>query len=141
MSRTLKLAAAALLLALPACYHATVQTGLPAGTGVVQQGFAAGWLWGLVPPKPVTTMAQCPSGVSKVETQHSFLNMVVSALTGGIFWTMSIKATCASGGRSAVPNTPEVNVGDNAAPEDVIEAFRRAGDLAVETGGPVFVRF
>jgi len=141
MSRTQKLAVAALLLALPACYHATIQTGLPAGGGVVEQGWAAGWLWGLVPPKPVTTMAQCRSGVSKVETQHSFLNMVVQALTGGIFVPMSIKATCASGGRSEAPGTPEVKVGDNPTAEAVIEAFTRAADLAVETHGPVFVRF
>jgi len=141
MSRTLKLVAVTLLLALPACYHATVQTGLPAGTAVVQQSWAAGWLWGLVPPKPVTTHAQCPSGVSKVETVHSFLNMVVQGLTGGIFVPMTIKATCASAGHAAAPGTPEIKVGDGATPEEIINAFRRAADMAVETHGPVYVKF
>jgi hypothetical protein len=86
-------------------------------------------------------MAQCRSGVSKVETQHSFLNLVVHALTGGIFVPMTIKATCAASGRSAAPGASEIRVGDNPTEADVIEAFRRAADLSVETGGPVYVRF
>ena len=141
MSRVMKLLTAVLLIALPACYHATVQTGLPASNRVVEQNWAAGWLWGLVPPKPVNTMAQCPSGVSKVETVHSFLNLIVQGLTGGIFVPMTIKATCASGGRSAIPGEPEIKVGSNPTEEQVIDAFRRAADLSVETGGPVYVRF
>ena len=141
MSRLLKLVVVSLLIALPGCYHATLQTGLPAGTTVVRQDWAAGWLWGLVPPKPVSTMAQCPGGVSKVETKHSFLNMLVGGLTGGIFSPMSIKATCASGGRSAIPGAPEIKVGANPTEAQVINAFQRAADLSVETGGPVYVRF
>ena len=141
MSRLLKVAVVSTLIALPACYHATIQTGLRAGTEVVRQDWAAGWLWGLVPPKPVSTMAQCPSGVSKVETQHSFLNMLVGGLTGGIFSPMSIKATCASGGRSAIPGAPEIKVGANPTEAQVIDAFQRAADLTVESGQPVYVRF
>jgi hypothetical protein len=141
MSRLPKLTVVSLLIALPACYHATIQTGLPAGRAVVKQDWAAGWLWGLVPPKPVSTMAQCPSGVSKVETQHSFLNMVVAGLTGGIFSPMSIKATCASGGRAELRTVPQINVGDGATQEEIIEAFRRAADLTAESGQPVYVRF
>jgi len=141
MSRLLKLAVVSLLIALTACYHATLQTGLPAGTAVVKQDWAAGWLWGLVPPKPVSTMAQCPGGVSKVETKHSFLNMLVGGLTGGIFSPMSIKATCASGGRSAIPGAPEIKVGANPTEAQVIDAFQRAADLTVESGQPVYVRF
>ncbi|HYT82848.1 MAG TPA: hypothetical protein VEK86_05310 [Gemmatimonadales bacterium] len=141
MFRSLKLTAAALLLALPACYHATIQTGLPAGSQVIEKSFASGWVYGLVPPSPVQAMSQCPNGVSKVETQLSFVNQLVNFLTLGIYTPMWIKVTCASGGRSAGPSTPEVKVGDDATPEDVIEAFRRAADLSVETGGPVLVRF
>lgn len=141
MRRVSKLIVFAVLLALPACYHATIQTGLPAGTGVVRQDWAAGWLWGLVPPKPVSTLAQCPSGVSKVETQHSFLNMVVQGLTGGIFVPMSIRATCASGGRAGLAPSPEILVGDGATQDEIIDAFRRAGELSVKSGQPVYVRF
>ncbi len=141
MSRTLKLTAAALLLILPACYHATIETGLPAGSQVIEKSFASGWIYGLVPPSPVKAMSQCTNGVSKVETQLSFVNQLVNAITFGIYTPMWIKVTCASGGRSAAPSTPEVKVGGNPSSEDVIDAFRRAADLAVETGGPVLVRF
>jgi len=141
MARSSKLLVLGMLLALPACFHATVNTGLPAGTAVVRENWASGWLWGLVPPPPVSTLAQCPSGVSKVETVHSFLNMLVAGLTGGIYEPMSIKATCASGGRAALPGAPEIKVGDDATQEQIIDAFQRAGDLSVETGQPVYVRF
>jgi len=141
MSRVLKLVAAALLVTLPACYHATIETGLPASPQVIEKSFASGWIYGLVPPSPVQTMSQCPNGVSKVETQLSFVNQLVNILTLGIYTPMSIKVTCASSGRSAIPGAPEIKVGNGATPDDVIDAFRRAADLAVETGGPVLVKF
>src|SRR5438034_1390319 len=141
MSRAPKLAVAALLLILPACYHATIETGLAPSTTVVEQPWAMSFIGGLIPPSTVQTQSRCPSGVSKVETKHSFLNMLAGGLTGGIISPMSIKVTCASGGRSAVPATPEIRVGDGATPEEIINAFRRAADVSVETHGPVYVKF
>ena len=141
MSRTIKLLTAGLLLTLPACYHAVIETGLPASATVIEKGFASGWIYGLVPPSPVKAMSQCPNGVSKVETQLSFVNQLVNIITFGIYTPMSIKVTCASSGRSAVPGTPEIKVGDGATSEQIIDAFRRAADAAVATHGPVYVRF
>jgi len=141
MSRALNVVAASLLLTLPACYHATIETGLPASPEVLEQSFAASWIYGLVPPKPVSTMAKCASGVSKVETQLSFVNQLVGILTLGIYTPMAIKVTCASSGRSAAPGAPEIRVGDGASPSAIIDAFRRAADAAVESHGPVYVRF
>jgi Bor protein len=141
MSRTLKLVAVTLLLALPACYHATIETGLPAGNQVIEKGFASGWIYGLVPPSPVKAMSQCPNGVSKVETQLSFVNQLVALLTLDIYTPMAIKVTCAASGRSAVPGAPEIKVGSGATAEQIIDAFSRAADAAVATHGPVYVRF
>ena len=67
--------------------------------------------------------------------------LVVAGLTGGIFDPMSIKATCASGGRAADPGSPEIKVGDGATREEIIDVFQRAGGLSVESGQPVYVRF
>ena len=51
-----------------------------------------------MPPSTVETEAKCGSrGVSKVETQLSFLNLVVGAVTLGIFTPMDLKVTCAAG--------------------------------------------
>jgi len=49
----------------------------------------------LVPPSTVETQQKCPKGVSKVETQLSFPNMLVSFLTLSIYTPMDIKVTCA----------------------------------------------
>jgi hypothetical protein len=82
---------------LAGCFHATVETGAPPATQTVQNDWASGWLWGLVPPKTISTAATCPDGVSRVETQQTFLNGLVHLLTVGIYTPMAIKATCASG--------------------------------------------
>jgi len=141
MARPSKLLVLALLAALPACYHATIETGLSPSNQVIEKGFASGWIAGLVPPSPVSTMSKCPNGVSKVETQLSFVNQLVAWLTLDIYTPMSIKVTCATGGRAEAPGSPEIKIGDGATQEQIIDAFQRAGDLSVESGQPVYVRF
>lgn len=91
------IACAALLVSTAACFHATVETGLAPSTTVIEQPFASGWIYGLVPPSTVSTQAKCPKGVSKVETQHSFVNMLVAFITLDIYTPMDIKVTCAAG--------------------------------------------
>ena len=84
------------LLLLPsACYHATVNTGLRPGTTQIENQWASGWIFGLVPPSTVETMERCPAGVARVETQHSFANQLVNFLTFGIYTPIEIVVTCA----------------------------------------------
>jgi len=86
------------LLLLPsACYHATVTTGLRPSAVKIENRWASGWIYGLVPPKVVETMGRCPSGVAQVDTQLSFVNQVVSFFTFGIYTPMEIVVTCAEG--------------------------------------------
>src|SRR5207247_88899 len=106
MHRVLKLSVAGLLVAAPACYHATVDTGLAPSSVVVEKSWASGWIGGLVPPSTVETASQCPHGAAKVETKHSFLNMLVGALTGGIYSPMSIKVTCVQAVRPVQTTKP-----------------------------------
>lgn len=80
------------------CYHAVIETGRPAGDVTVDKNWAHGFLWGLVPPPAVETAQKCPTGVAKVETQHSFLNMVAGFFTYGIYSPMQINVRCAQGG-------------------------------------------
>ena len=63
------------------CYHVTIETGRPPSTEVLHQPWAPSWIIGLIPPPTVQTMARCPNGVSKVETQMTFLNGLVHVLT------------------------------------------------------------
>ena len=95
--RTIAAAAcAALLVSTAACYHATIETGLAPSTTVIEQSFASGWIFGLIPPNTVDAKAKCGArGVSKVETQHSFVNMLVQFVTFDIYTPIDITVTCA----------------------------------------------
>ena len=97
MSSSIRASGLVSLLLLGGCYHATVETGATPSTVVIDQSFASSWIYGLVPPKLVSTTSKCPSGVAKVETQHSFVNGLVGVLTFGIYTPMQIRVTCATG--------------------------------------------
>jgi hypothetical protein len=95
------LPSAASLIALTACYHATVETGATPSPVVVDKEFASSWIYGLVPPSIVSTAEKCPHGVAKVETQHTFVNQLVGVITLGIYTPMQIKVTCAAAGSAS----------------------------------------
>ncbi len=124
------------------CYHATVTTGLTPGSIVIDQPWSAGFVYGLVPPSTVEVAGRCPNGVAVVETQLSFLNQVVSAVTFGLFTPMHITVTCAaSGSASAVTPGQEILIPEGATQSEVVGAFGAAADRAVETNTAVYVRF
>jgi hypothetical protein len=52
---------------------------------------------GIVPPSELSTKDTCPQGVAKVETERSFLNGLVGAITYNIYTPMHVKVTCANG--------------------------------------------
>jgi hypothetical protein len=128
----------AALITLGACYHATIETGLTPSTVVLEQSFASSWIYGLVPPKTVSTTSRCPGGVAKVETQHTFLNQLVGALTLGIYTPMYIRVTCAQAGATS---TTTLTVPASADEIAVREAFGNAADFAAREDRPVMVRF
>ena len=90
------LAVGAASLALSGCYHVTVQTSAPPAATVVDKPWQMSFVSGLVPPPELSTKDQCPSGASKVEVEHSFLNGLASALTWGIVSPIHVKVTCAA---------------------------------------------
>ena len=142
MTRLVKAAAVCGALMLAACWHATIDTGLAPSPQVIEKPWASSWVIGLVPPSTVETQAKCPSGVSKVETQLSFLNMLVAALTLDIYTPMSIKVTCAQGGHAALPsNATEIYVDRSATPEQAQHAFAGAALKSLQASVPVYVDF
>jgi len=127
---------------LAGCYHATIETGLPASPEVYHQTFASAWVYGLVPPKTVEATSKCAHGVAKVETQLSFVNQLVGALTFGIYTPMEIKVTCASQAEAMLPSQkPDLTVKQDASTEEVRQAFMSAADLAVILHRPVFISY
>lgn len=125
---------------LSGCYHAQVTTGLEPSSQVHEESFANGWVYGLVPPSTVRAQEQCNSGVARVETKLSFLNMLVGNLTLGIYTPMHIKVTCATSSASVIhenTNTIKLNRADSE--EEFQKAFMDAADKAVEMKSPVYV--
>jgi Bor protein len=82
---------------LGACYHVTVTTGAPTASQVIDKPWQFSFVYGLVPPPELNSKDQCPQGVAKVETERSFLNALVGAVTWSIFTPMHARITCASG--------------------------------------------
>lgn len=112
---------------LPACYHATIDTGLNPGTQVVGDKWANGWIFGLVPPDLFEAGEECSSGVARVETQLSFLNQLVNLITLGIYTPMQIDVTCAAGG---------MDDGDL-----TVVTSEEEWDQAVRSGEPFLIEF
>ena len=132
--RILAVAGAFLASTIAACYHATIETGLPPSAQTVEKAFAAGWIYGLIPPSTVSTMAKCPSGVAKVETKLSFANQLVSFLTLSIFTPMNIKVTCAAGRSSGSGAPSGLEVRSSAPTPDWQSVFSSAADTAAVRG-------
>lgn len=122
--------------ALTGCYHAVITTGRPESSDVISIKWANGFIYGLVPPPVVDASSRCTNGVAKVETQHSFLNMLAQFVTFGIYTPMQIDVTCAARGTASADPVIKVEPGRNAE-----QALNEAARVAIETGTPVYVQF
>jgi hypothetical protein len=89
------LLAAAVLCA--GCYHVTVLTGAPPASTTIDKPWQHSFVYGLVPPAEMTAQPTCTQGVAKVETERSFVNGLVGALTWNLYTPIHVLVTCASG--------------------------------------------
>jgi hypothetical protein len=125
---------------LSGCFHQIVQTGRTPGTTVVERPWVSTWLWGLVPANEISTVAECPNGVATVETQQSFVNGLVGALTLGIYTPQEVRVTCAQAG-AMLPTGPEIDVQHGASIDARIAAIQQAAEIAARTHQTVVVRY
>ena len=124
------------------CYHAIIETGLSPGNEMVSQPWASGWLYGLVPPSPISAASKCHSGVARVETQHSFVNELVAAITFGIYTPMDIRVTCAASRAEAPTAGPHrFAMQAGSAQSEYATVFSAAATAAVTSGTPAYVVF
>jgi len=125
------------------CYHARVETGLPASSQVIEKPFASCWIFGLVPPSIVKTAMECSNGVAVVETELSFVNQLVGIITFGIYTPMHIKVTCASGSAMSSSDTPEDNlfVPAESSDDEIMSAFQLAAERSAINKHPVYILF
>lgn len=127
-----------------ACFHATIETGLPASSETISKAWAHGFVFGLVPPSTVETAAKCKNGVAKVETQHSFLNMLAMFLTADLYTPIQIDVTCASSSKmSALNGSADETVirASNGTLEAAAAALNEAALATMRTGKPSLVVF
>ncbi len=89
--------AAALAVLSAGCYHVTVVTGAPAAQQTIDKQWQNSFVIGLVPPAELAAKPTCAQGVAKVETERSFLNGLVGAITYNIYTPIHVTVTCASG--------------------------------------------
>jgi hypothetical protein len=121
-----------------ACYHATIVTGKPESQTVVEKQWAKSFVFGLVPPDVMDVSKDCPDGVAKVETVHTFLNALVAAITIQIYTPMDLKVTCTGSGGHASADYTVPETGTLAERQAVIN---EAADAAITSGKPVTVKF
>lgn len=129
------------LLATSACFHQAVRTGRPAGQAVVDKPWVNTWLWGLVAAQPLDVRQECRSGVAIIETETSFVNGLVGALTLGIYTPQHVRVTCASGSASLPAKAIQVNVSTLSSPAERQQQIDAAIAQSMEQGLPVVVHF
>lgn len=91
------LLALALIAATPACYTTTVSTNRPMGTAVHTQKshiFIGGLIGGHVEP---------PCDPAQIVAQQTFIDVVLSTVTIGLYTPFTVRTTCANSG--AVPTS------------------------------------
>lgn len=76
------------------CYHANFKTGLPA-SGVTQETKVHHFVFGLAGGGDVAVASMCPTGVSSVDTEKSFVDMLLTGLTGALYSPTSVTVECA----------------------------------------------
>jgi hypothetical protein len=128
-------------LTLSGCYHAQITTGLDASNEVYQQAWATSFIGGLVPPDIVNAEEQCSNGVAKVETRHSFLNMIAQMITFSLYSPMEITVTCASANADLNSESNTLELAKNSDETVVKSTFEQAAKAAASSQTPVYVTF
>jgi hypothetical protein len=139
--RKRSIAVLALLVTTIGCYRATIDTGRqPSGTEV-RNDWAHSFIAGLVPPAVVNTAAQCPNGVARVETQHSFLNMLAQLVTFSLYSPMTIRVQCAAGEENNENSETALVVPAGSSLENATRVMNEAVRRSADEGAPMLVRF
>lgn len=127
-------------LLLTGCYQARVTTGEDPGR-TIEKKFASGFINGLATPGANIDAAECENGVAVVETQLSVPNMLVGAVTFGIYTPMDVRITCAaSSSMSHLMKAPELSVPEGATTAEVRHTLNKAAQKSAEAQTPVQVK-
>lgn len=132
------------ILLISSCYHAQITTGAQPSDQIIDKPWAHSFVFGLVPPDEVSAASQCTNGVAKVETQISFLNGLVSAITFNIYTPMHITVTCAAASAQLdkdYSSGSTIVISREADDRQVKEEVQKAAQLAANSSKPVLLHF
>lgn len=121
------------------CYHAQITTGLEASNEVYQKAWATSFIAGLVPPDMIDATEHCDNGVAKVETRHSFLNLVAQAITFSIFSPMEITVTCASASADISEDKESLDLAASSSEEMKQNIYEEAVAISAKSNKPVYI--
>lgn len=92
-----------LLVAATGCAEHTFNIGTGAPTApIVYEEWHNHWLAGLIGERTLDLEAECASGNATIHDEQSFLNGLVSVLTGGIYTPTTVTIRCARGGSTDI---------------------------------------
>ncbi len=97
MTRALVLAAA--LLAVAGCYHVRYVTDVAPAPGPSAEQWHHDFVWGLVEasdPVPLETL--CPADYATIESEMTFVNGLVQAITFSLYDPQTVTVTCSAHG-------------------------------------------
>jgi len=92
MNRLLALVMCAVLGA--GCYKVTYQNLLLPPNGVVHEGTSSFFILALVGDERIPAYVICPGGVSRIETGLSFVDLLLTVVTIGIYTPRSYEIEC-----------------------------------------------
>src|SRR5258706_16114732 len=88
------------------CYLASIETGAPPSSQVVENCCAAGFLVGLINPTHRQGKTVCEQGVSRLDAGRSLSNWVWALVTVGVYTPTSYRITCAAARAPAADSLP-----------------------------------
>ncbi len=131
----------ALIMLMSGCYHAQITTDRTPSNEVYQEAWATGFIAGLIPPDIVDASEHCSNGVAKVETRHSFLNLLAQMITFSIFSPMEITVTCAAASADISDDNQSLELARNSSEQVIQQTYTKAVTMSSDTEKPVYIKF
>jgi len=141
MTKTLTLILLISGLLFSGCYNAHITTGETPSNQTVDRPWASGWLFGLVPPSITNVAQECNSGVARVETKLSFLNMVANMITFGLYAPMHITVTCSAASAELPEGSHYMDLASDMDMDDALQqTITDAAIMSRDNKAPVYIR-
>ncbi len=95
------------LLAGTGCFHIHYVTGEPQAPNASYEAWHHGGIFGLVEfVQPLDVSNICPQGTARVDSEESFLNGLVRAVTWSLYTPETVTVTCVPGPHGETPQAP-----------------------------------